>query len=404
MTEKMQLLEQVQRAQKLESIGLLAGGIAHDFNNILEGVFGYIGLASAYVSDSTVSEMLANALKSIQRAKGLTGQLLTFAKGGQPIKKIQSIVPLLNDTVQFAISGTKVKARFDFDENLYNAEFDYNQISQVIENIVINAVQAMPGGGVVKISAKNILLDNEVFNKDKLSNRKLVNYEKYENMDNNFTDRENLSYFIKISIADNGIGIPKEILPKIFDPFFTTKEKGNGLGLSICHSIITKHKGFIEVESEEGKGTTFHVYLPAKKENVIEISKRENGKILRTGKVLILDDEEVIQKVLCKILSHIGFKCLIAKDGEEAIEIFNRERDRGENFDLLIFDMTIKGGMGGDKAIEEIRKIDSNVIAFVMSGYTEGPIFSEPQKFGFNEIIQKPFTIDDIKKLLSKYF
>jgi|YNPMSStandDraft_1061717.scaffolds.fasta_scaffold00026_46 PAS domain S-box-containing protein len=403
-TEKLKLLEQVQNAQKLESIGLLAAGIAHDFNNILVGIYSNIELASHYTNDERTIELIKNAIESIERAKALTNQLLTFSKGGEPIKKLQSIVPLLKSVTQFVLSGSKVKAEFDIEEKIYNAEFDYNQISQVIENIVINAVQAMPGGGVVKISAKNILLDNEVFNKDKLSNRKLVNYEKYENMDNNFTDRENLSYFIKISIADNGIGIPKEILPKIFDPFFTTKEKGNGLGLSICHSIITKHKGFIEVESEEGKGTTFHVYLPAKKENVIEISKRENGKILRTGKVLILDDEEVIQKVLCKILSHIGFKCLIAKDGEEAIEIFNRERDRGENFDLLIFDMTIKGGMGGDKAIEEIRKIDSNVIAFVMSGYTEGPIFSEPQKFGFNEIIQKPFTIDDIKKLLSKYF
>ncbi|HXK65322.1 MAG TPA: PAS domain S-box protein, partial [Spirochaetota bacterium] len=216
MTEKLQLIEQIQRAQKLESLGLLACGIAHDFNNILEGVFGYIGLASAYVSDSTVSEMLANALKSIQRAKGLTGQLLTFSKGGQPVKKVQSIIPLLQDTVQFAISGSNVKAQFSVDDNLDYAEIDYNQISQVIQNIVINAVQAMPMGGIITIGAGNI----------------------------SFAEGEHpllQGDYIRVTIADQGIGIPKEVLPKIFDPFFTTKSMGQGLGLATSYSIIARH-------------------------------------------------------------------------------------------------------------------------------------------------------------------
>jgi len=379
MTEKMQLLEQVQRAQKLESIGLLAGGIAHDFNNILEGVFGYIGLASAYVSDSTVSEMLANALKSIQRAKGLTGQLLTFAKGGQPIKKIQSIVPLLNDTVQFAISGTKIKARFDFDENLYNAEFDYNQISQVVENIVINAVQAMPMGGTITVGACNVsfaptqhpLLEGD---------------------------------YIKVTIADEGVGIPKEILNRIFDPFFSTKSMGHGLGLATSYSIVARHQGTIEVESEPGKGSVFYIYLPATKEKVVEPIKPEIKKVLKGGRVLVLDDEAMMRDIMIKFLEHLGFDALAVEDGKEAIDVFLKEKEAGKPFSALIFDMTIKGGMGGNEAIVEIRKFDPDVHAFVMSGYHDDPVLANPEQYGFNDGLCKPFTIEELEAMLAKYF
>jgi PAS domain S-box-containing protein len=424
-TEKMKLMEQIQNAQKLESIGLLAAGIAHDFNNILVGIYGNINLAMECSFDENVKELLKNSVESIERAKALTNQLLTFSKGGEPAKKLQSIVPLLKNVTQFVISGSKVKDEFDIAENLYNAEFDYNQISQVIENIIINAIQAMPDGGLVKISAKNFSFkdkfndknvsfnDNNVSSDIKSISIDADNFQndekiKYKLKDQNITLENNQNLlsgdYIKISISDTGHGISKEILPKIFDPFFTTKEKGNGLGLSICHSIITKHQGFIDVESEEEKGTTFHIYLPAKKEKIIKETKKEEKKVLKSGRALILDDEEVIQKVLAKILNHIGFESIAVSDGEEAVEIFKKEKDKGNNFDLLIFDMTIKGGMGGDKAIEQIRKIDSNVISFVMSGYTDGPIFSDPNKFGFNEVIYKPFTIDDIKQLLVKYF
>lgn len=379
MTEKMQLLEQVQRAQKLESIGLLAGGIAHDFNNILEGVFGYIGLASAYVSDSTVSEMLANALRSIQRAKGLTGQLLTFAKGGQPIKKVESIVPLLNDTVQFAISGTKVKARFDFDKNLYNAEFDYNQISQVVENIVINAVQAMPMGGTITVGASNVSFaptEHPLLEGD----------------------------YIKVTIADEGIGIPKEILNKIFDPFFSTKSMGHGLGLATSYSIIARHQGTIEVESEPGKGTTFYIYLPASKENVVETVKAETRKVSKGGRVLVLDDEAMMRDIMIKFLEHLGFDALAVEDGRDAISVFIKEKEAEKPFSALIFDMTIKGGMGGNEAIVEIRKFDPDVPAFVMSGYHDDPVLANPKQYGFNGGLCKPFTIEQLEDMLAKYF
>lgn len=386
MTEKMKLMEHVQNAQKLESIGLIAAGIAHDFNNLLVGIYSNIDLAIQHLNDEKTLELLKNSIDSIQRAKSLTNQLLTFSKGGEPVKKLQAIAPLLKNVTQFTISGSKVKAELDIDENLYNAEFDYNQISQVIENIIINAIQAMNGVGIIKIIAKNVTFDSEI--KYPLKDTKTILKGDY----------------IKISISDNGTGISKQIFSKIFDPFFTTKENGNGLGLSICYSIITKHQGIIEVESEEGKGTTFHIYLPAKKENIIENNKEKMKKTLKGGRVLILDDEEVIQKVLIKILSHIGFEAVAVSNGEEAIEVFKKEKNFGKVFDLLILDMTIKGGIGGDKVIEEIRKIDSDVIAIVMSGYTEGPVFSDPKKFGFNDVIQKPFTIKEIRDLLERYF
>ncbi|MCX8122861.1 MAG: PAS domain S-box protein [Spirochaetes bacterium] len=379
MTEKLQLIEQSQRAQRLESLGILAAGIAHDFNNILEGVFGYIGLANAYVKDANISDLLSQALKSIQRAKGLTGQLLTFSKGGQPVKKVQSIIPLLEDTVQFAISGSNIKAQFYFDENLNNANFDYNQIAQVIENVVINAVQAMPMGGTITVSANNVSFSG--------NEHPLLEGD-----------------YIRITIADEGVGIPKDLLPKIFDPFFTTKSLGQGLGLATSYSIITRHNGTIEVESEPGKGTTVYIYLPASKSRVQDVQKKEEKKILKGGKILILDDEPTMRQIMLQFLEHLGFEGVAVDNGNDAIEIFLREKEKGRPFDALIFDMTIKGGMGGKEAIAEIRKYDSKVPAFVMSGYSEDYVMVHPQEHGFNAGISKPFTLEELEALLAKYF
>jgi PAS domain S-box-containing protein len=379
MSEKLKLIEQSQRSQRLESLGILAAGIAHDFNNILEGVFGYIGLANAYVKDANISDLLTQALKSIQRAKGLTGQLLTFSKGGQPVKKVQSIIPLLNDTVQFALSGSNVNAQFYIDDNLDNAEFDYNQISQVIQNIVINAVQAMPMGGTIAIGASNV----------------------------SFTEGQHpllQGDYIKVTIADKGIGIPKEVLPKIFDPFFTTKSLGQGLGLATSYSIITRHQGTIEVESEPGKGTTFYIYIPATKKEPAEQQKIEERKVLRGGRVLVMDDEPMMRDIVVKFLEHLGFNAVVVDDGRDAINMYIKEKESGTPFDALIFDMTIKGGLGGKEAIEEIRKIDKDILAFVMSGYHEDPVLAHPQDYGFNGGLCKPFTLEELEAMLAKYF
>ncbi len=379
MTEKMQLLEQAQRAQRLESIGVLAGGIAHDFNNILEGVFGHLGLAAVNIKDEHISEMIRNALKSIERAKGLTSQLLTFAKGGEPVKKNQSIVPIVRDTVQFAASGSNVRLAFSFQENIAHAEFDANQISQVIENITLNAVQAMPQGGTISVEGKNV----------------------------HFGEGEHpllSGDYVQISIRDAGIGISKDLLMKIFDPFFTTKSKGQGLGLATSYSIITKHKGTIEVESAAGIGSTFHIFLPAAKAQEIEETQSPKNIHLSGGKILVLDDEPVMQDIMTKFLEHLGFSSDVASEGKDAIELFIQEKNSGTPFDALIFDMTIKGGMSGKDAIQEIRKIDPSVPAFVMSGYSDDPAISRPELYGFNGSLSKPFKLEELEELLSRYF
>ncbi len=379
MTEKTQLLEQAQRAQRLESIGVLAGGIAHDFNNILEGVFGYLGLAAVEINDEHISEMIRNALKSIERAKGLTSQLLTFAKGGEPIKKNQSIVPIVRDTVLFATSGSNVRVSFSFSENLANAEFDANQISQVIENIALNALQAMPGGGTISVEGKNVHFGE--------GEHSLLSGD-----------------YIQISIRDSGIGISKDLLMKIFDPFFTTKSKGQGLGLATSYSIITKHKGTIEAESTAGNGSSFHIFLPATKVQEIEKTQSLKNIHLLGGKILVLDDEPVMQDIMTKFLEHLGFSSKVAGEGKDAIELFIQEKNSGVPFDALIFDMTIKGGMSGKDAIQEIRKINPSIPAFAMSGYSDDPAISRPELYGFNGSLSKPFKIEELQELLAQFF
>ncbi|HOM86764.1 MAG TPA: PAS domain S-box protein [Spirochaetota bacterium] len=381
MSEKIRLIEAVQRTQRLESLGQLAAGLAHDFNNILEGVMGYIGLASTYIKDNNISELLGEALKSVQRAKGLTGQLLTFAKGGTPIKKTQSVIPLLKDTVKFALSGSNVKAEFNCDEDLWNAEFDYNQIAQVIENIVINAVHAMPMGGTITVGAHNITFA--------LNEHPLLPAGKY----------------IKIAIADKGIGIPKDILSKIFDPFFTTKSKGHGLGLATGYSIIARHNGTIEVDSIPGQGTTFYIYLPATQQKVeMEEKNKTYEKKLTGGKILVLDDDAMMQKLMISFLEHLGFEAMAVEDGQSAVNLFLHEKEKGTPFNALIFDLTVKGGMGGTEAIQLIRQHDTGVPAFVMSGYHDDQVLANPEEYGFNNGLSKPFTIEELQHLLAKYF
>ena len=238
-TEKRKLLENLQKHQKLESLGVLAGGIAHDFNNLLSGIFGYVDLAQAATTDDIVSEHLTSALSVIDRAKGLTQQLLTFAKGGVPIRKIGALFPFIEETAKFALSGSNVAYLCHIPDGIWLCDFDKNQIGQVIDNIVINAKQAMPMGGTIVILANNIVL----------------NAQEHVTLTS--------GNFVRISIKDSGVGIPREILPRIFDPFFTTKPKGSGLGLATAYSIVNRHGGAIDVVSASGQGTTFHIYLPA---------------------------------------------------------------------------------------------------------------------------------------------
>lgn len=377
-TEKKRMEEDILRMQKLESVGILAGGIAHDFNNILTGILGNISLAKINIDPEHESYgRLTEAEKATYQAKNLTQQLLTFSSGGSPILKTTLINDLLIESVNFILSGSKVRAEFYISDDLNPVNIDKGQINQVINNVILNAGQAMPNGGIIKVYAENVSLKEGL-----ISNLKPGNY-------------------VKISIQDNGIGIPKEHLPKIFDPYFTTKQKGSGLGLTISYAIIKKHNGHIEVESELGKGTTFHIYLPVSTEQApIEKEEEEQDIIYGEGNILIMDDEKLIRELVQFLLIKIGYKTEVASHGEEAIELYKRSIETGKPFDAVIMDLTIPGGMGGEETIKKLLEIDPKVKAIVSSGYSNDPIMADYAKYGFSGVIAKPYKIKELSKVL----
>jgi PAS domain S-box-containing protein len=372
------LEDQLNQRQKLDSLGVLAGGIAHDFNNLLAGIFGNIDLARSSSKDAKTAEYLEATLATINRARSLTLQLLTFAKGGYPLQKITPLTPFLQDTAHFALSGSNVSCKFFLPKDLWPCNIDKDQIGQVIDNIVINAQQAMPNGGDIEITAQNI----------------------------SFEEKEHPPLakgdYVKVSIKDHGIGIPKDVMPRIFDPFYTTKTKGHGLGLATCYSIITRHDGCIDVESDSGKGSTFHVYLPASAESIVKketVFARHKG----SGTIIVMDDEEVIRDTLCQMLALMGYTVACKNDGREALDFYKNEKNKdGHKFAAMIFDLTVPGGMGGIDAVKEVRKLDNKIPVFVTSGYADDPVLKNPVTYGFTASISKPFTIEELSEMLNK--
>ncbi len=377
--EKQKIEQQLNQAQKLESLGVLASGIAHDFNNLLGGIFGYIDLAKTFTKDETTANLLAKSLITMDRAKNLTMQLLTFAKGGSPIRKIESLSPFLEEAVQFALSGSNVSCMFNIPADLWRCDIDKNQISQVIDNIVINAIQAMPSGGTIEISACNTLTEPKN------------------------TVPMAAGHYIKLSFKDHGIGIPQQILPLIFDPFFTTKTKGHGLGLTTSYSIISRHGGYIEVESEPGIGSTFHIFLPASEE---DISSTKIDTVLRhkgAGTFLIMDDEPVIRDAISVMLGSFGYSVVLMENGKDTIDYFLAEKNANRICSGMILDLTIPGGKGGKETVTELRKIDAEIPIFVMSGYADDPVMANPGAYGFTASICKPFKTVELAEMLEKY-
>ena len=376
--EDRQALEnQLNQRQKLESLGVLAGGIAHDFNNLLSGIFGYIELARSSSRDSKTAEYLESTFAAMNRARALTLQLLTFAKGGAPFQKITFLVPFIQEAAQFALSGSNVSCKFFLAKNLWPCNIDKDQIGQVIDNIVINAQQAMPNGGGIEITAINISLGDK---------------EHPPLTDGNY---------VKVSIRDSGIGIPKDVMPRIFDPFYTTKTKGHGLGLATCYSIISRHGGCIEVESEPGKGSTFHVYLPASAEAIV----KEEAAIARhkgSGTILVMDDEEIITDTVRQMLESMGYTVVCKNDGKEALDFYINETRDERQCTAMIFDLTVPGGMGGIEAVKEVRKFDKEIPVFVISGYADDPALKDPANYGFTASISKPFTMEELSEMLEK--
>jgi PAS domain S-box-containing protein len=376
--ESLKLETQIQQTQKLESLGVLASGIAHDFNNLMGGIFGYIDMAIEKSTDAVVTEYLNKAVATIDRARGLTAQLLTFAKGGAPLQKITQLFPFVHDTIQFALSGSNVSCKFAVADNLWPCNIDKNQISQVFDNLVINAQQAMPNGGTIEVTAANVFL----------SGKELPALVK--------------GSYVRVSVKDYGIGILKESLPRIFDPFYTTKAKGHGLGLATCYSIISRHGGAIDVESEPGRGSTFHVYLPASLE-IASAHAATTSIHHGSGMMIVMDDEEVMRDTLRSMLESLGYTVVCKNDGREVVNFYAGERKAHRPVSGIILDLTVPGGMGGKLAVAEIRKTDREIPIFAASGYTDDPVMMTPLQYGFTASIAKPFRKSDLVEMLDLY-
>ena len=365
------------RTQKLESVGVLAGGIAHDFNNLLTGILGNISLAKLSAeAEGEIQKSLVDTEKAALRARDLTQQLLTFAKGGAPLKSPSSIVDIIRDSANFAIRGSRSVCAYDFAENLWFINVDLGQMGQVFQNLVINASQSMPEGGVIEIRGRNVELQKG--DVPQLAAGK----------------------YVEIAVQDHGIGIEKMHWEKIFDPYFSTKRDGSGLGLAVVYSIVKNHDGHISLQSETGQGTTFTLFLPAITPERQEEEPVDDKVFAGRGKVLFMDDEELIRDVAVQILQKLGFAPYLARDGGEAIKLYETAIAEGEPFAAVIMDLTVPGGMGGREAMEKLLVIDPAIKAIVSSGYANDPIMANYTQFGFKGVVPKPFTVPQLSAVL----
>lgn len=377
-TERRKLEEDLVKTQKLEAIGTLAGGIAHDFNNLLQGLFGYITLAKMNLGQrDKAQELLEQAEKALSLSVNLTTQLLTFAKGGKPAKKRVSLPAALADPVKFALSGSRCDYRLVCDEDLWSVDADGGQLAQVVQNLVLNASEAMPDGGTVTIGAHNDVIA--------AGGNPLVLPG---------------GAFVRIDVEDSGTGIPEQRLARIFDPYYTTKQKGSGLGLATSYSIVRNHGGFIEVSSRLGEGSVFSVYLPASRGEEI----REPEKIVASGagagKVLLMDDDELVRDVAARLIAALGHAVSTAANGEEAIALFCRARAAGSPFEIVILDLTVKNGMGGEATCGRLREIDPDIKAVVSSGYSDAAVLADHRSHGFSACLNKPYRLSALRDCL----
>ncbi len=377
-TSHRQLEEEMLNMKKLESIGLLAGGIAHDFNNILTGILGNISLARLYAQrGKDFDDKLKAAEQASLKAQELTQQFLTFSKGGQPVKQSESIVEMIEASTQFLLHGSKIIGRFQFAPDLWQAHIDRGQITQVLNNLIINAKQAMSQGGELTISADNFTVS--------------------ESQESPLSAGE----YICITVADQGIGIPRENLSKVFDPYFSTKPNGHGLGLTSSFHILKRHGGLITVESEPGKGSKFSVYLPATRQKVTSLEN--DGELYRgQGTVIIMDDNPTVVDVVDQQLRHLGYQVIAVENSLELTELFSLARERDLRFDLIILDLTIPGDVGGEVALDRVRAIDPGIRAIVSSGYANNPVLAEYRRYGFNGKVCKPFHINELAREINR--
>ena len=373
------------KAQKLESIGLLAGGIAHDFNNILTSVFGSLALAKMDVSPgSSVYERLTAAEEHCVRAKNLTRKLLAYSRGGSPLRRTASIASVLREAVGFTLSGKNIRCAYDLPDDLWAAQIDEGQMHQVVHSLVTNAVEAMPQGGVIEVGAANVSLRDREIPPLAAGN------------------------YIRWYVRDHGVGISPDHLKKLFDPYFTTKQmgsiKGMGLGLAICYTIVKSHEGMIFVESTPGEGTTFTVYVPASNGDKQE-DKPAPERVAGTAgghRVLLVDDEQILLDVTGSMLKHLGYDVATATSHEDALNLYGGAMRAGRPFSLIIMDLTMRGDEGGETAIRRWLAAYPGVKALISSGYMNDPVIEEYWKYGFVGAMVKPYSLHELKNTLEK--
>jgi signal transduction histidine kinase/CheY-like chemotaxis protein len=377
MAERQRMEDELLKARKIKSMGVLAAGIAHDFNNLLTGILGYVSLAKVVAqTDAQVVAYLTEAEQACQRATALTQQLLTFAKDGAPVRHTVSLVELLRECVGFVLRGANVRGDIQTAADLWPVDVDAGQINQVIHNIVLNAMQAMPGGGTVQVLAENVVLAAGV----------------------PFPLPE--GRYVKITVQDSGRGIPKEVLSNIFDPYFTTKAEGSGLGLTTAYAIVIKHEGYITIASEVDGGTTVVIYLPASQKATVSAQTHASIPLRGSGRLLIMDDEAIVRNVLRQLLESLGYTVECVQDGTEAVAAYQRAQAAGQPFAVVILDYTIPGGMGGLEALARLRALDPQVIALISSGYANNPVVADWAYYGFSGVVAKPYTIAQLQEAL----
>ncbi len=368
-TEQKKLESEISRAKNIESLGMLAGGIAHDFNNMLTGILGNISLARRRIDDNKLAELLTRAENASFKARGLAHQLLTFSRGGASIKEVASLVKIVKDSVELVFVGSHIQPEIHIKDDVLNVEVDVTQMTQVFNNILLNARQSMESGHIT------VNIGNFVQAKD-----------------SGFLNR---GRYVSVTVKDQGVGIPEEDLTNIFTPYFSTKKEGSGLGLSISYSIVRKHKGNIVVNSEVGKGTEFIVYIPATDKPLREDEKE--GELLNIeARILLMDDEKIIGDVFRDMLENTNWTVDIVKNSQEVIQFYSGSLACGQKYDIVFLDLTIPGDIGGISTLEKLRELDADTYAIAISGYSDSELFTNPGRYFFKDILAKPFSQDQL--------
>jgi len=377
-TERKQIDEERQRVEKLESLGVLAGGIAHDFNNLLTGIMGSLSLLQCQAESGNPNyALLDSAVKATSRATSLTQQLLTFSKGGAPVRSVIAVEEVLREAVTFSLRGSAVKSTLCIDSDLYHIEADGGQLSQVFHNLAINAKQVMVDGGVLAVSAVN-----------------------YSHQHHSAVNDLTPGRYVRIDFRDTGPGIPPEIIDKIFDPYFTTKATGEGLGLAMVHTIIAKHNGKITVDQNSDRGVTFRIFLPASKQVATTLSAGTLDRPDSHGRILLMDDDEAIRQVGESILVHLGYRVETAADGESLLARYREALDVDAVYDAVILDLTIPGGMGGEEVVRRLIQMNPQAKVIASSGYSDSPIMADCERFGFSAVLKKPYKVEQLAGVL----